>query len=148
MIARSLLNFKGPINLLQQHDPGQVVGEGHGRHGQLDVGLRLDGGVQAVAAPDEKDHVLLPADPGDGEHLEELLAGAQPPLDTQRAHPGAGRDLGPDGVPLFVQGVGDLPQGGVLGQLGLGNLDDGQLAVGGQPLDILGAGVLDRKSVV
>ena len=58
MIAGPLIDLEAAVDLLQQHDPGQVVGEGHGGHGQLDLGLRLDGGVQAVGAADEKDQVL------------------------------------------------------------------------------------------
>ena len=122
MVGRPLIDFKRPIDLLQQHDPGQVVGEGHGGHGQLGVGLRLDGGVKAVAAADDEDHMLLRAAARDGKHLGNFLAGAHPALHAQGRHPGAGRDFGPDGLPLLGQGVGNLPQGGVLGQLGLGSM--------------------------
>ena len=77
-----------------------------------------------------------------GEHLGNLLAGAHPALHAQGRHPGAGGDFCPDSLPLLGQGVGNLTQGGVLGQLGLGNFQHGQLAVGGQPLHIFGAGIL------
>ena len=30
-----------PVQLFQHHDPGQVVGKGHGAHGQLQVRLGL-----------------------------------------------------------------------------------------------------------
>ena len=47
-----------PIDLLQQHDPGQMVGEGHGGHGQPPVRLPLQALVQPHAAADEKGQLL------------------------------------------------------------------------------------------
>ena len=41
MVSRPLLDLKCPVNLLQQHHPGQVVWEGHGGHGQAQMGLVL-----------------------------------------------------------------------------------------------------------
>lgn len=58
MIAGPLVDFKRPVELLQKHDPGQVVGKGHGRHGQLQPCLLLDGGMQAVGASDDESQML------------------------------------------------------------------------------------------
>ena len=142
MVAGALPDLEGPVDLLQQHDPGQVVGEGHGGHGQLDLGLRLDGGVQAVGAADEKDQVLGGALLPGPNQLGQLLAGAHPALYAQGGQHGAGGQLGPDGRGLPGQGLVDLALRGSLGQFFLRQLHQGEPAIGGQPLDVLGAGLL------
>ena len=54
MIGRPLIDFKRPIDLLQQHDPGQVMGKGHGGHGQRGPGPRFDRWVEAEGAADDE----------------------------------------------------------------------------------------------
>ena len=54
MVFTPRLDAFGPVELLQDHDPGQVVGEGHFAHGQLPVGLGLDRGVHAEGGPDQE----------------------------------------------------------------------------------------------
>ena len=58
VVAGALPDLEGPVELFQQHDPGQVVGEGHGGHGQFDPGLPLQALRQAVGAADDKGLVL------------------------------------------------------------------------------------------
>ena len=41
VVAGACGNLEGPVNLLQHHDPGQMVGKGHGGHGQTQVGRLL-----------------------------------------------------------------------------------------------------------
>mgnify|MGYP001073205453 CR=1 FL=1 len=53
-----------------------------------------------------------------------------------------GGQLGPDGLALLLQGGVDLRLGGVLGQLLLRQLHQGEPAVGGQALDVFGTGLL------
>ena len=44
----------GPVQLFQNHDPGQMVGKGHGRHGQAQVRGGLQGRIHAVGAAQHK----------------------------------------------------------------------------------------------
>ena len=61
MVAGPLLDLEGPVELLQQHDPSQVVGKGHGGHGQAQVGPGLERGVHAVGGADEEHQGVAPA---------------------------------------------------------------------------------------
>ena len=54
VVAGALGDFEGPVELLQQHDPGQMVGEGHFGHGQAQVGTLLDSGMESVGGADDK----------------------------------------------------------------------------------------------
>ena len=141
VVAGALVDLKGPVDLLQKHHPCQVVGEGHGGHRELEPGLLLDGGVQAIGAADEKDQMLggglLPI----GHDLGQFLTGAQLSFHTEGYQTGAGRKLGADGVGLLGQSLVDLALGGVLGQLLLGQLGEGELTVAAQPLFVLLAGL-------
>ena len=53
VLAAGLDGF-GTVKLLQHHDPGKVVGEGHGAHGQLEVRLLFDFGRDAEGRTDEE----------------------------------------------------------------------------------------------
>ena len=44
----------GTVKLLQHHDPGKVVGEGHGPHGELEVRFFFHLGGDAEGRTDEK----------------------------------------------------------------------------------------------
>ena len=80
MIAGPFIDLEGAVDLLQYHHPGQMVGKGHGGHGQAQLGLRFDGGMQAVAAPDEKYQMLAPAILKGLNELRQLRAGFLLPL--------------------------------------------------------------------
>jgi hypothetical protein len=62
----------GPVELLQEHQPGQFVGEGQAGEGQLVVGEGLGGLIQAQVPADEKGQgpaVLFPPGQPGGEFL-------------------------------------------------------------------------------
>ena len=54
MILASRLNGFCPVELFQNHDPRQMVGEGHRPHGKLKIRFRLDSGSHAEGGADEK----------------------------------------------------------------------------------------------
>ena len=54
MIPAAGLDGFCPVELLQHHDPGQMVGEGHGAHGEPEIRLFLDSGGHAEGGADEK----------------------------------------------------------------------------------------------
>ena len=141
VVPRPRVDLAGPVDLLQQHHPGQMMGEGHGGHGELRPRLRLDGLVEAEGAPDQKHQPLLQTllrPCGPGRHgLGQLLAGAQPPLYAQGDKTGGGRQLSLDGRRLLPQGGVDLRLGGMLRQTFFRQLHDLQLAVPAQALGVL-----------
>ena len=59
MIPGTGVDLVAPVDLLQQHHPQQVMGEGHGGHGQFHGCLGLDGGVHAEGAADEEHQMAL-----------------------------------------------------------------------------------------
>ena len=54
VILTAGLDGFGTVKLLQHHDPGKVVGEGHGAHGQLEVRFFFHLGGDAEGRTDEK----------------------------------------------------------------------------------------------
>ena len=59
MIRGPLVYLEGPVDLLQHHDPGQMVGEGHGAHGELEIRLLLDLRADAEGRADEETYGRL-----------------------------------------------------------------------------------------
>ena len=57
MVSASGIDLVGPVDLLQKHHPQQVVGKGHGGHGQPQIGLLFQRGVHPVGTADEEDDV-------------------------------------------------------------------------------------------
>ena len=105
------------------------------------IGEEAELHVQAIGAADEKDQML-----GGGllpicHDLGQFLTGAQLSLHTESYQTGAGRELGADGIGLLGQSLVDLALGGVLRQLLLGQLGEGELTVAAQPLFVLLAGL-------
>ena len=54
MVFASCLNCFRTVELLQYHDPGQMVGESHGAHGQLEIGALFHPGSHAEGGTNEK----------------------------------------------------------------------------------------------
>ncbi len=54
MVLTARLDGLGPVDLLQNHDPGQMMREGHRPHGQLKICPLLDPGSHAKGGTDEK----------------------------------------------------------------------------------------------
>ena len=59
MIALAGVDLGGAEELLQQHDPGQLVGKGHGAHAQLEISPGRDGGMQSQRPSDNKDDITF-----------------------------------------------------------------------------------------
>ena len=94
MIVGTLIDFKDPVELLQHHNPCQMVGKGHGGHGQAHPSLRLQALRQPKGPSDDKGQMLgavvLPGLDQGGQ----LLAGPKPALHTQADEAGVGGELG------------------------------------------------------
>ena len=54
MILASRLNGFRPVELFQNHDPRQMVGEGHRPHGEAEIRPLLDMGGHAEGGADQK----------------------------------------------------------------------------------------------
>ena len=124
MVSASGVDLVGPVDLFQKHHPQQVVGKGHGGHGQPQSGLPLQGFVHSEGAADEKDDVAGALGGAVRQIAGQLLAGALPPLHTHGDHQTAVGQLGPDSVGLLGEGRLDLGGGGILRQPFLRQLDD------------------------
>ena len=83
MIAGPLVDLKDSIELLQQHDTGQVMGKGHGGHGQAQDGGVLYARGQTIGATDEKDHAGTALQHPVGHAPGQIFAGEKPTLHTQ-----------------------------------------------------------------
>ena len=133
-----------PVDLLQHHDPGQMMGEGHFAHGELEIRLVLDLLADAEGGTDQEGgaalsgilHILqLPG---------KFLRGEDFSLRGENAQPGIFGDLLEDQLRFLVEARLDLGRGGVLGKPVLGKLDDLKGAVALQPLLVfLGGGEVD-----
>ena len=136
MVAAAGENALRPVDLLQHHDSGQMVGEGHGTHGEQEVSLLLQIPVQSEGGPDEE-HQLGPALIPDGlQRFGQRLGGEQLPLRRQDAQPAVFRQLLPDGLSLPLQCLPDLGRGGILRQTDLRQLDEPDPAVCLEPFFI------------
>ena len=58
MILGAVIDLKSPVELFQQHDPGQVVGKGHGGHAHPDPGLAFQPFLQPIGASDQENKML------------------------------------------------------------------------------------------
>ena len=54
MVLAAGLNGFCPVELFQHHDPGQMMGEGHGTHGQPEICLFLHSWGHAEGRADEE----------------------------------------------------------------------------------------------
>ena len=100
MVSASGVDLVGPVDLLQKHHPQQVVGKGHGGHGQPQSGLPLQGFVHPEGTANEKNDVAGALGGAVRQIAGQLLAGALPPLHTHGDHQTAVGQLGPDSVPF------------------------------------------------
>ena len=75
MVAGPRVDLAGAVDLFQQHHPRQMVGEGHGGHGQAEKGQGLDAGVQAEGPADQKDQMTLALGGGVRHEAGQVLAG-------------------------------------------------------------------------
>ena len=140
MVFASGLDGLGPVDLLQDHDPCQMVGEGHLSHGKLEIGLVLDLLADAEGGADQETgtgfagifHIL--------ELSREFLAGEDLTLGGEDAKPRTLGDLLENELRFLVEARLDLGRGGVLREPVLGQLDDLEGAVALQPLFLLGGG--------
>ena len=136
MVFASGVDLVGPVDLLQEHDPQQVMGKGHGGHGQPQIGLLFQRGVHPVGAADEEDDVS--GTPGGGlrKIAGQRLAGAFLSLYAHGDEQTSGRQLCPHGIGLSGQRRPDLGRGGRFRQPFLRQLQNCQRAEAAQPLGV------------
>ena len=96
MIPGPGVDLEGPVDLLQDHHPGQMVGEGHGGHGQAQMRLLFDGWVETEGAADDQGQVRGPVYHPALQGLGKLGAGQEPALHAQGDALGAFGQLFPD----------------------------------------------------
>ena len=138
MVFGSCVDLISPVDLLQQHDPGQMMGKCHGGHGKAQVRLGLNGFVQAHAAADEKHQAGVPAHGEAGHAVGQLGRGEGLSLDAHGDDGGTLGELGADERGLRLQSLTDLGGGGIVGQTALRQLDDVQTAKTAEALGVFG----------
>ena len=97
VIFASCGDGKSPVDLLQHHHPGQMVGKGHGGHAQPPVRLLFDALIQPHAAADEKGDLRLSLHAEVRHPAAQLIAGAGLALDAQGDNGPAPGQPFPDG---------------------------------------------------
>ena len=112
MIFPPCLNLKRPVQLLQQHHPCQLMGEGHLRHGQPQIRPLLDPLRQPEGTADHQGHRALPLYPQPGQQPCKRLAFLLLPLNAQ-GDPISGACL-LNGTRLRLQSLGDLISDGIV----------------------------------
>ena len=140
MVFAAGLDGLGPVDLLQDHDPGQMVGEGHSSHGQLEIGLVLDLLADAEGGADEEAGAALSGILHVSELVRKFLGGQDLALGSENAEPAVLRNFGEDHLRLLVKTRLDFGRGGVLREPMLGQLDELERAVALQPLLVFGGG--------
>ena len=142
VFAAGLDGFR-PVELLENHDPGQVVGEGHGAHAEAEIRPGFYPGGDPKGGADEKTGAALAGVFHLPELFREGFAGQELAFRRKDAQPGSFWNPGEDGVRLLLQPLGDFRGGGVFGEPGFRQLQEGKPAVSRQPL-----GVLRRRAEV
>ena len=136
VFAAGLDGFR-PVELLENHDPGQVVGEGHGAHTEAEIRPGFYPGGDPKGGADEKTGAALAGIFDLPELLREVLAGQELSLRGKDSQPGAPGNPGENGVRLPLQTLGDLPGGGVFRKPGFRQFQKGEPAVPRQPFGVL-----------
>ena len=109
MVTAVFGNHQGPINLLQNHHPGQVVGEGHGGHGKPPVGVLFDALRHPLGGADDEIQAAGPFQGVAADFGRKLFACEHLSLDAQGAGDPRSQEGGFDGVGLLFQlGGADL----------------------------------------
>ena len=108
MVFAAGLNGLCPVDLLQNHDPGQVVGEGHGAHGEFEIRLLLDPGGHAEGGADKKAGAGFAAELHFAELGCKALAGKLLSLGRKDAEPGPLGDLAEDQLRFLFKTGADL----------------------------------------
>ena len=140
MILGTCLNGFAAVELLQHHDPRQMVGEGHGAHGELEVGLFFDPGGHAEGRTDEEAGAGLAGQLDLRQFLGKFLTGQLLALRGEDTEPGALGDFCENGLRFLLQARRDLGRGGILRQADLRELQQVELTLAAQTLLVLVGG--------
>ena len=111
MVRLSVKAGKSPVNLLQEKDFGQPVRQGHGRKGEPEVGLFLQGILQPIGATQDESHFF---EAGAAPSFQGMSKGFRrkylPPL-VHRHGKNARADFPPDSFSFLLKNVLFLPPG-------------------------------------
>ena len=144
MVLAPGLNGLRPVQLFQHHNSGQMVGKGHGTHGQPEIRPFLDLGCHAKGGADEKAGARLAGELHFLQLPGKALAAQLLALRGEDAQPCPLGNFGENQLRFLVQPGGDFGRGGVLRQANLRQLQQGEAAVAPQPLFvILGGGDIE-----
>ena len=137
MILAPRLNGFCPVELFQNHDPRQMVGEGHCPHGKAEIRPLLDMGGHAEGGADQKAGAGLAGIFHVPELVREGFAGQLLPFGGEDAEPGALGDFGEDQLGFLFQPCLNLAGGGIFGKPCFRQLEKRKGAVSPQPLFFL-----------
>ena len=103
MILTTGLNGFRTVELFQHHDPCQMVGEGHGTHGKLEIRLLLDPGRQSERRTDQKTDTGFAGILYGGQLFREAFTAQFFPFRRKDAEPGTLWDFGENQLRFFFQ---------------------------------------------
>ena len=140
MIFTARLDGFSPVNLLQDHDSCQMVGEGHGAHGELEIGLFLDFGRHAEGRADEEAGAGLAGIFYFLQFVCEAFAGQFLALRGEDAEPSTFGKLLEDQICLFFETGRDFRRGRILRQTDFRQFQKGEFTVTAQTLFVFFGG--------
>ena len=120
-----------PVELLQHHDSGKMMGKGHGTHGQAEIGPLLHPGGDSKRRADQKTGAAFAGKLYLSQLIGEGLAGQRFSLRRKHTEPCAFRDPGENQIGFFFQALGDFCRSGIFGQTAFRQLQQGKPAVTG-----------------
>ena len=134
MILASRLNGFRPVELFQNHDPRQMVGEGHRPHREPEIRLFLDPGCHAEGGADEKTGAALSGELHGGKLFGKGFAAEFLALRCKDAEPGPLGDSAEDFLRFLFKTRLNIGRTGIFRQTVFGQFQKGKPAVAGKPL--------------
>ena len=113
MIFGTCLNGLCPVQLLENHDAGQMMGEGHGTHGKFEIRLSFHTGRHTEGGANEKAGTAFAGQFDFLQLVREFLAGQFPAFRGKYAEPGAFGDFGENQLSFLLQTGSDFGRGGI-----------------------------------
>ena len=120
MIFAACLDGLGTVNLLQHHDSRQMVGEGHGAHGELEICPVLDTLCHTEGRTDQETCAAFAGYLYILQLVCEGLTGKHLAFRSEDAKPCTLGNLRKDQLRFLFQTCGDFSRGGIIRQTVLG----------------------------
>lgn len=135
MVRFAAADFEGAVELFDEEEADDLVGEGEGGEGDCFGGGRQDGGGEAEGAADGEGEVAFA---GEGEGVEaggEVFGGEDGAAAVEDDKAAGGADGFEEALSLPGEDFGFVGGGRAVGHFFFGDFDDVEAAVGGEAFD-------------